>query len=116
MEYSFQAGVKRSPDGSIADLTHVREFVSSNGYTRYWVSLWADGIFTCNCPGWAFKRGNGERTCKHCKTANSDGVQLMTPVGDVSDDSETLQSRGMPQHNIDAIGQRQASRLVLRKR
>lgn len=115
MEYSFQAGVKRDSTGSTAQLTHVREFVSSNGYTRYWVSRWADGIFTCNCPGWAFKRDN-DRTCKHCKVAARDGVAHMVAVEDIQDDRETLQSRGMPMHNLDAIGERQHSRLVLRKR
>ena len=115
-EYSFQAGRKRGSDGNVAELTHVREFLSSNGYTRYWVSRWSDGQYTCNCPGWAFKRGDGDRTCKHCKQAARGGPTTMTAVDDVNDDRETLQSRGMPQHNLDAIGQRQHSRIVLRKR
>ena len=116
MEYTFQDGVKRDSNGNTASLTHVREFVSSNGYTKYWVSRWSDGMFTCNCPGWAFKRGSKTRTCKHCKTGRAEGSDSMTAVDAIQADRATLQSRNMPQHNLDAIDQRMASRLVLRKR
>lgn len=36
------------------------EHLSSDGYTRYTATEWRDGTWSCNCPGWAFKK-----SCKH---------------------------------------------------
>ena len=28
---------------------------------------WKTGNFSCNCPGWAFKKKGQERSCRHIK-------------------------------------------------
>lgn len=35
-----------------------------NGHT---ISLWDDGLLTCNCLGWVMKRVGRERECTHCR-------------------------------------------------
>jgi|GEM_PF-6471043 len=38
--------------------------LSSKGTTTYEIQLHADGVLTCNCPGWVTRR---TRDCKHVK-------------------------------------------------
>jgi len=35
-----------------------------NGHT---ITLWDDGLLTCNCLGWVMKRVGRERECTHCR-------------------------------------------------
>lgn len=49
-----------------------QQWESSNGLTNYVTVMWQDpatGIrrCSCNCPGWAIKRKNQTRGCKHTK-------------------------------------------------
>ena len=41
----------------------VQAFSRASGNT-YEISVWVDGIPTCNCRGWVFSKGNPQ-TCKH---------------------------------------------------
>lgn len=41
---------------------------SSRGTTTYECLLYSDGGFSCNCPGWTFKKKGEERACKHTRS------------------------------------------------
>ena len=43
------------------------EFPSSSGTKNYTTVKWADGVYSCNCPGWIYAKG-GVRNCKHLKS------------------------------------------------
>jgi len=73
-EATFRDGKKVNPDGSVHDIAKVKHPISSNGTTQYTTIQWADGVVTCDCPGWTIlkkdKHGRPKpRTCKHCKAA-----------------------------------------------
>ncbi len=42
-------------------------FPSSSGSTTYETTLDDDGILSCNCPGFIFKKKGQERSCKHTR-------------------------------------------------
>lgn len=57
-----------------------REFPSSSDPNKMYVAMvMADGMVTCNCRGWTFKKGSTARRCKHTdeligeRSARSDG-------------------------------------------
>jgi ATP-dependent DNA ligase len=40
-------------------------FPSGSSNATYSTVLWEDGSLSCDCPGWRFKRGGQDRSCKH---------------------------------------------------
>jgi hypothetical protein len=93
-EAVFKDGKKINPDGEVCELTSLQEFTSSNQMTKYVVSLWSDGAFSCPCPGWAFKKKGKERTCKHVKQCQADPNQMI-PIDEILVGSDILQ-RAIP--------------------
>lgn len=56
-------------DMSTAKVISAWPFDSSSGTTTYETQLHADGVLTCNCPGWvrAVNKVTGKRGCKHVR-------------------------------------------------
>jgi len=48
---------------------------SSNPNKKYTTVLWDDGTWSCDCPGWKFKRGSKPRICKHIKKLGGEPYQ-----------------------------------------
>lgn len=74
--YKFVGGARVAPMGR-------RTFTSSDGYTQYTATFWADQTTSCNCPGWSF---NGR--CKHARQVTQFDVTQVSrpelePVADV---------------------------------
>jgi hypothetical protein len=42
----------------------------------YEVRLYADGTFSCNCPGWVF--GPKPRTCAHVRTIEAEAARCQS--------------------------------------
>lgn len=55
----FQAGVKIADGVTVAPKKR-HKHLSSDAYTEYTTTEWADGTWSCNCPGWA-----NRKSCKH---------------------------------------------------
>ncbi len=80
VSYQFRDGQKIAPDGSAATADKVQEFISSNGYTRYYTTLWTDGVVTCDCPGWTMKKRGKPRDCKHCREVVKTDYRSMVSI------------------------------------
>jgi len=93
-EASFKNGKKHNHDGRVCDPVKLKEPMSSNGHTKYCTVLWDDGTYSCNCPGWSFKRGPGDRKCKHTKEALKCGGSDMTPIENFVSESGAPERRG----------------------
>ena len=54
-------------------------FDSSKGTTTYETQLHADGILTCNCPGWCshLDKKTGKRSCRHVKEKIYDAQKIL---------------------------------------
>ena len=54
-------------------------FDSSKGTTTYETQLHADGILTCNCPGWCshLDKKTGKRSCRHVKEKVYEAQQIL---------------------------------------
>ena len=52
-----------------------REMLSSNGVTRYVVVAWLNGLYSCDCAGWA-----NRKDCRHCKEVRQN-PNAGSPVG-----------------------------------
>ena len=77
--------------------------MSSNGLTEYTTVEWVDpatGVkyHSCNCPGWAFKKGGQARTCKHVE-ALLRGV-IVSPVTNITTPEEAVDN--VPTIAVDA--------------
>ena len=64
MPESYRDGAKFI-DGRRISASDRRVFTSSNGFTKYTATRWADGTASCDCPGWVNHHGKGG-TCWHC--------------------------------------------------
>jgi hypothetical protein len=61
----------------IGPLRRDKEMLNRGGKVRIWRTpskssdkeyntvLWEDGTYSCDCPGWTFKKGEKDRTCTH---------------------------------------------------
>jgi len=49
-------------------------FASSSGTTTYETQLHADGVLSCNCPGWVQRKS---RDCKHVKWFLHDAQEIL---------------------------------------
>lgn len=92
-EASFKNGKKYNPDGRVCEPLKIKEPMSSNGHTKYCTVLWDDNTYSCNCPGWAFKR-NGNRACKHTKKSMKCGGADMTSISEFVSESGAPERRG----------------------
>jgi hypothetical protein len=116
MEWTFRDGKKfpaGKPRAKGKDPVKVKESVSSNGLTKYLTILWADGVLSCDCRGWAIlkkdRQGNPKpRDCKHCKASRDSKHEDMTPVGEFTPDASQLKRQ-----QID-FGARQLRRIRIR--
>ena len=57
---AFFSGGSLYKDGKEVKALKRHKHISSDGYTRYEAVKWANGEWSCNCPGWAFNK-----KCKH---------------------------------------------------
>jgi len=92
-EATFRDGKKYNPDGHVCKPIKLKEPLSSNGHTKYCTVLWDDGTYSCNCPGWSFKR-NGERKCKHTKRSIACNANDMTDISEFVSESGAPERRG----------------------
>lgn len=57
-------------------------FPSSSGPSVYVTTLAEDGLLSCNCRGWTFRRGTQPRECKHTKEVIQQVKATRSVVGD----------------------------------
>lgn len=73
--WTFRNGIKLNTRGREVEIRAQYTYLSSNGYTTYKLTWWADDTFSCNCPGWA-NTGN----CKHRKSYIAARERGSTPI------------------------------------
>lgn len=78
MTTHFAAGFKYV-NGREVERVGFKEFLSSNGVTRYMACMWADGEASCNCPGWATSKKT-PKSCRHSRDVRSGDAVLLDAI------------------------------------
>ena len=77
-----------------AGLIEIKKFEipsSSNPRVMHVIKQWNDGSYSCNCPGWVFKKKSQSRDCAHIRSLCA-LLGIVTPAAKVAPEPELVEA------------------------